>query len=375
MDREAYLDRLGASAREPDDLFEHFEQRSPGGRTHHVLTDARHGLERGTVIVEEVDAVVRGYPAVPRVLVLDPGIASFFDDADAVVIEEKLDGTNVRIADVGELLAFTRGGYVCPYTTARARELLAPAEFFADHPGKMLCAELVGPETPYTTHDYDEIDSHAFRVFDIRDRESGDPLAVDERRRLCEEYGFSSPRRFGRCAPAQATERVREAIADLDAAGREGVVLKAADGEAMVKYTTESQHRAELAYAFSMPFDYGRDFVFSRVVRDAFQAAEFGDDEERLRQRAADLGESILLPMVEAIRDVADGETVGQRQTIRGEPEHVDALLAHLCEQSVTIEIEDDRRENGQRVVQFVKVAEATRDRIEHFLNGGTADA
>ncbi|SEP94375.1 RNA ligase [Natrinema salaciae] len=372
MDRDAYLERLDATTEEPADLFEHFEQRSAAGRTHHVLTAARHGVERGTVIVEETGVIVRGYPSVPRILVLDPGVPSFFEGADTVAIEEKLDGFNVRIADVGDILAFTRSGYVCPYTTARARDRLPLEDFFAAHPERTICAELIGPETPYTSHDYEDVVSHDFRVFDVRDRESGDPLPVDDRRALCEEYGFSQPRLFGREGPSDAVATVRDAVADLDAAGREGVVLKSADGDAMVKYTTPAQHHDELAYAFSLPFDHGRDFVFSRIVRDAFQAAELDEDDDRIRERARNLGESILPPMVSTIRDVADGETVGERHTVRGDSDSIDALFDHLHDQSMTIERRSDRREDGERVVEFVKVAESTRDRIQYYLAGGT---
>ncbi len=372
MDRDAYLERLDATTGDAEDLFEHFEQRSVAGRTHHVLTAARHGLERGTVIVEESDAVVRGYPSVPRILVLDPGVPSFFDAGERVAIEEKLDGFNVRIADVGEPLAFTRSGSVCPYTTARARDLLALEDFFAAYPEKTICAELIGPETPYTTHDYANVDSHDFRVFDVRDRESGDPLPVAERRELCAALDFGQPRLFGWAEPSDAADVAGNAIDELDSAGREGIVIKSSDGTAMVKYTTESQHHAELAYAFSLPFDYGRDFVFSRIVRDAFQAAEFDEDDDRLQERARDLGESILRPMVATIRDVADGEPVGERHTVRGDPDAIDALFAHLHDQSMTIDLEDDRREDGERVVEFVKVAESSRDRIEYYLSGGS---
>ncbi|QLK26161.1 RNA ligase [Natrinema zhouii] len=378
MDRDEYLERLGATTEEAADLFEHFEQRSAAGRTHHVLTATRHGVERGTVIVEESDVVVRGYPSVPRILVLEPGIPSFFEESETVAIEEKLDGFNVRIAAVGagseEPLAFTRSGYVCPYTTARARERLPLEEFFSSHPAKVLCTELIGPETPYTTHDYEGIDTNEFRVFDIRDRESGAPLAVADRRSCCEEYGFGQPQQFGRMEPSIASTTVEAAIDELDTVGREGVVLKSADGQSMVKYTTESQHHEELAYAFSLPFDHGRDFVFSRVVRDAFQAAEFDETDARLRARAHALGESILEPMVSTIRDVADGETVGERHTVRGDPETIDALLEHLREQSLTLEFESDRRTDGERVVEFVKVAESSRDRIRYYLDGGTRD-
>ncbi|QLG48202.1 RNA ligase [Natrinema halophilum] len=371
---EEYLERLEATTAEPDDLFEHFEQRSVAGQTHYVLTAARHGVERGTVIVEDADVVVRGYPSIPRILVLDPGIPSFFEGGETVAIEEKLDGFNVRIADVGDPLAFTRSGYVCPYTTAQARDSLPLEEFFAAHPRKTICAELIGPETPYTTHDYEGIDTHEFRVFDVRDCESGVPLPVADRRELCEEYGFGQPRLFGRAVASDTIATVRDTIDDLDAVGREGVVLKSADGVQMVKYTTKTQHHGELAYAFSMPFDYGRDFVFSRVVRDAFQAVELDESEEQLEERARDLGESILRPMISTIQDVAAGETVGERHRVRGDPETIDALFDHLHEHSLTIEREFDQCENGERVVEFVKVADSSRDRIRYYLDGGTRD-
>jgi putative ATP-dependent DNA ligase len=395
MDRAACLDRLDATVEVSAELFEHVHERSFDGRRYYALPDARHGVERGTVLLDREGpaAIVRGYPSVPRVLVLDEGVRSVFDADDApVAVEEKLNGFNVRIvriagwdgddmreergddSDDGDLLAFTRGGYVCPYTTARARERLDTAAFFDAYPDAMLCAELVGPETPYTSHDYAAVDSHAFRVFGIRDRETGEPLPVAERRERCEAYGFAQSRLFGEGDPAEVVAIACEAIDELDARGREGVVLKSADGGRMVKHTTESQHHDELAYAFSVPFDRGADFVFSRVVREAFQAAERDEADHRLRERAHDLGEAILLPFVETIHDVADGEPVGERQTVRGAPHEIDALLDHLRSVGLTVEVIDDRREADQRVVEFVKRSAATADRIEHYLSGGTID-
>ncbi|MFB6235092.1 MAG: RNA ligase [Halopenitus sp.] len=372
MNEREYFDRLDPTTSDFEELFEHFERVSTTGRTFHVLPAARHGVERGTVIVEDADVVIRGYPSIPRVFVLRTGVPAFFDAETTVTVEEKLNGFNVRIADVGEPLAFTRGGHVCPYTTMRAREQLPLSSFFTDHPDEMLCAELVGPELPYTSHDYDDVDTNSFRIFGLRNRESGDPVPVAERRARCEEYGFPQPRYFGQYDPEAAVEGVRDAIETLDAAGREGVVLKAADGNAMVKYTTESQHHNELAYAFSLPFDRGQDFLFSRVVRDAFQAAEFDEDDDRLRERAHDLGESILLSMVETIRDVEAGETVGDRHVVRGNSQTVEALLEHLRNQSLTLETESVHRENGEHVVEFVKVGESSQDRIQYYLDGGS---
>ncbi|WP_119817218.1 RNA ligase [Halalkaliarchaeum desulfuricum] len=374
MNEQAFYERLDSTAVDPPDLFEHFEEHSAGDRTYYLLPDARHEVERGTVVLPDADAVVRGYPSVPRVFVLDPGIPSFFGADARVSVEEKLNGFNVRIAAVGGVLAFTRSGYVCPYTTDRARALLDPAEFFEAYPGAMLCAELIGPETPYTAHDYDDVDSHAVRVFGIRDRETGEPFPVDERRELCERYGFPQPTEFGRGTVDEAVSTAKEAIAELDAAGREGIVVKSEDGREIVKYTTASQTQADLAYAFELPFDYGRDFVFSRVIREGFRAVEFDEDGDRLRERAHDLGESILLPMVETIHTVAAGDRVGERQTVRGDPRAIDELLSHLEGQGLTIEIESDQRDGDQRVVEFLKVSQSTSDRIDYYLDGGTYD-
>ncbi|MEF8825559.1 MAG: RNA ligase [Halapricum sp.] len=373
MDRDEWYDRLDTTADAPSELFEHFQSQSDAGLEYQYLADARHGVERGTVVVETTGAIVRGYPSVPRVLVLDPGIPEYFG-GDRISIEEKLDGFNVRIVDVDGTKAFTRSGYVCPYTTARAQESLDPAAFFDDHPEKTLCAELIGPENPYTPHDYAGIETNEFRVFGIRDRDTGRPLPPEQRRKVCEEYGFSQPRMFGWHAAEEGPTAVRDAIETLDTEGREGVVMKSEDGTSILKYTTESTHHSELAYAFSLPFEYGRDFLFSRLLREAFQTVEFDGSAERRRERARDLGESILLPMAETIEAVADGETVGERHTVRGDPETIDALLTHLQEFHLTLEIESDRRVDGERVVTFSKVAESTNDRIEHYLDGGVVD-
>jgi putative ATP-dependent DNA ligase len=353
------------------DLLEHFASRSYRGFEYRALGDARHGLERGTVVAG--DAVVRGYPSIPRVLVLDPGVEAFFDGP--LVLEEKLNGYNVRVARVdGTVRAFTRSGYVCPYTTERLRELYDLAPFFAAHPGTMLCGEFVGPETPFTEHDYPEFDSHAFVAFDVRDRETCEPWPVGRRREATAEFGFERPRSFGTVAPDAAPARVREVIADLHDAGREGVVMQSAAGDPQLKYTTSAQHRGDLAMAFAQPFDYGRDFLFPRVVREGFQTVEFDEDEATRRERAHALGEAILLPMADAIERVRRDESIGETHTIRGDPDAIERLLALWTDLGLTLETIADRREDGERVVAVRKVAVSSRDTIEAYLAGSTVD-
>ncbi|MFP4530604.1 MAG: RNA ligase [Halodesulfurarchaeum sp.] len=339
------------------------------GRTYQSLNRPVRGVERGTVRM--ADTLVRGYPSTPRVLLIDPGVPKFFDGP--IAIEEKLNGYNVRIAHVGEPLAFTRGGHVCPYTTHVAREQLNLEAFFASHPEQMLCTEFIGPENPYTASDYD-VDSIEPRVFDIRHRETGRPLPVDERRDVADRFDFPQPTFFGVVEPEASVEAVREAIEELDSRGREGVVMQSVDGRDLLKYTTASQHRSDLEMAFSLPFDYGQDFLFPRLIREGFQAVEFEADDSELRERAHRLGEAILEPMVETIRAVEAGEVVGERHTVRGSPSAITDLLAHFDEQGLRVEIEADRRVGEERVVELVKISDVTRDKIEHFLEGGTID-
>ena len=353
-----------------DDLAEHFERSTYHGREYFYLPDARHGVERGTAVVG--DAVVRGFPSIPRVLVLDPGVPEFFDGP--VTVEEKLNGYNVRLARVdGDVLAFTRSGYICPFTTSLAAEYPLDA-FFEDHPRTVVCGELIGPENPYTTHEYEEVDRAALRVFDLRDRETGDPLPTAARRDRCDAYALPAVPTFGTHDPADAPAAVREAVDALDARGREGVVCKSADGTRAVKYTTSAIHRADLAHAFDKPFDYGQQFLFARVMREAFQAVEFDERDEAVRERARDMGEAMLVPFVESIRDVQAGDPVGDDHTVRGDPATIESLLNRFRALGLHLDISEDTYEGNERVVTFTKVADASREKIAHYLSGGIID-
>lgn len=362
---------LGVPPGDLEDVLEQFSHDTFEGRSYRHLSDARHGIERGTAIVDDV--VVRGFPSIPRTLVLEPGIPRHFDGR--LTVEEKRNGYNVRVARIdGDVLGFTRSGYLCPYTTSTVRTLLDAGSFFEAHPNLMLCGELIGPENPYTPHEYPEVESARFEVFDGRHRETGTPLTVAHRRELCERYDLPTVPNFGEFEPEAAPEAVREVIADLDTEGREGVVMQSVDGTRQLKYTTSATHRADLAHAFSLPFDYGRDFLFPRIIREVFQAVELDHSKGQSRQRAQQLGESILLPAIETVRAIERGETVGEEHTVRGEPAVIEALLSHLRDQSIALEIKRDRREGEERVVTFAKIAASTRDNTDDYLEGKLID-
>ena len=362
-----YHDQLGLSRERFADLTEQFHDDSYRGRAYRRLPDYRKAVEKGTVLI--AGTVVRGFPKIPRCLVLDEGIPQHFDRE--IAVEEKLNGYNVRVAHIeGNILAFTRSGIVCPFTTHKVRTLVDCERFFDRHPERMLCGEMIGPENPYTTADCYNVDSIAFRAFDIRDRESGASLPVEERRAACEDLGIPQVDLFGIYEPTEAVEATPEIVNDLDKWGREGIVMKTVDGGQQLKYTTSAANQGDLAYAFGYPFDYGRAFAFRRLIREGFQSVEFADSEAERRQRARGVGESLLLSMTDAIEAVDEGERLGERHTVRAEPRVVDALLDHFREQSLSLDIERDRRVAGQRVLTFSKQVQRSTDKIDTYLDG-----
>lgn len=361
-----YHRTLGLSRSKFESMLEHFEESTYEGTTYRHIPDYRSNLERGTILMR--GEVVRGFPKVPRTLMIDSGVPRYFDGRLAV--EEKLNGYNTRVAQVdGEVLAFSRSGIVCPFTTYEAKRRLPVADFFEDNPELMLCGEMIGPENPYTAHDYPEVDSIAFRAFDVREQESGDPLPVERRRELCERYDVPQTQLFGIFEPDDAVEALPSIVRKLEAEHREGVVMKAIKGRQQLKYTTAAANRGDLEYGFRFPFDYGREFMFRRLLREGFQAVEL-DDEADERERARKLGEAILLPMVETIEQIDQGQRVGEQHTVRSDPDVVDELLEHFRNQGLQLRIDEDYREDGERVVEFRKDVQSTNDKIQNYLDG-----
>ena len=68
-------------------------------------------IESGTMICfgDKIE-IIRGFPKIRRTLMLSPSLKLHF--SREVVVEEKMNGYNVRIALVNnKIIAFTRGGY------------------------------------------------------------------------------------------------------------------------------------------------------------------------------------------------------------------------------------------------------------------------
>ncbi len=132
------------------------------------------GIETGTVVFKNGE-VVYGYPKIRRPLVLTPAINKHF--SDVVAVEEKMNGHNVRILSInGDIIALTRGGFICPYSTEVAQRLL-PEDLFQENPNLVLCGEMVGPENPYIPKDVYPTDTIDFYLFDLARRTRRGPWA------------------------------------------------------------------------------------------------------------------------------------------------------------------------------------------------------
>jgi putative ATP-dependent DNA ligase len=326
-------------------------------------------IEAGTVIyINENIEVIRGFPKIRRTLILFPTLKNYFKDK--VTIEEKMNGYNVRIASVdGKIVALTRRGYVCPYTTKKAAQILDLGDFFDDNPHLVICGEMVGTDNPYVSHFYEEIGSLGFRVFDLRQKNSNKPLPLKDKYKILEKYGLPSVRVFGTFDVKDAPQKITELIKGIGDENREGIVIKDPEMEINpLKYTSSRAHDEELSYAFTYPFDFGKDFFFSRVIREGFQAYEMGENQKELQDRARRLGEAILFPMVNTIRNISSGNIASEDVIIDVESmEEAEEFLRHLHDLGVYAFLV--KFENKKALIR--RTHQSTTDKINNIIHGG----
>jgi putative ATP-dependent DNA ligase len=329
-------------------------------------------IEGGTSVFTKPFDIVRGFPKISRTLMLYPSLSRHFSSCKKVVVEEKMNGYNVRVALVGDVLVgLTRGGFICPYTTEKANDLIN-REFFLDHPYLVLCGEMVGPDSPYVPKSFYDIESLEFFAFDIREKITGKPMLVMKRRALMEDYGIKSVRFFGEFNVNEAHIEIAKIIKELGSSMHEGVVIK--DPKMVVpqvKYTSSQSNCADLRYAFEFYNDFGRDFFFGRVCRESFQSVEWDEDEESLRKRCLQLGESILLPMIRTIKKKKAGERIAENVRIRVKNLNtVKEFEEYLRLLGVDAVFEEPERMGNEYLVRIRRINQSTNDKTEAMLGG-----
>ena len=363
-------EKLGISAERLEGLQETVVRRSSWPEPRLLRFEkSTSGIEAGTVIFESGE-IVYGYPKIRRPLMLAPAIKRHF--FSVVAVEEKMNGHNVRVASVnGEVVAITRGGFICPYSTEVARRLL-PELLFEEHPDLVLCGEMVGPENPYVPKDVYPVDTIDFYLFDLAEKNKKSTIGVHEMHRFAEEHRLLAAPLLGEFRAKTAPEKIMRIVKKLGRRGREGVVMKDPENRASpLKYTASETNCQDLAVAFRYYNDYALDFFLSRAVREGFQSVEWKESEEERRARALRLGESILLPMVETIEQKQSGETIVQEVQIRVRSlQTAREFEYHLRRSGIRAIFDQPEPDNGGYLVRITKLVMSTNDKTQALLEG-----
>jgi len=339
------------------------------GREYLRLTDDFHGTPRGSVVIQ--GRVIYGYPSIGRILRLDTGLAHQFQAP--FWVEEKVDGYNVRILRLeDDVLALTRGGFVCPFTTDRLPDLI-DLRIVEDHPGLVLCAEVAGPEQPYVSGHPPFIreDVQLF-LFDIMQEGRPGYLPQREKYRLVERYGLPTVGRFGRHTPDQP-EALHELVRQLDREGREGVVMKEdSDRDHRAKYVTSYSCVDDIRATVDHLRDLPPEYFTGRIMRLALYLDEAGEAEvEDLRE---ELGSALLDGLFSSIDQSRRENRVFRRHRCRFRHlENAKRLLKHLKRADGHLHVAERRleREGDYYVLEFDKLHAGMTGLLGHVLGGG----
>jgi putative ATP-dependent DNA ligase len=340
-----------------------------GGRKYLRFVDKFRGVPEGTVVID--DAVIWGYPKIGRILWLDTGVPAQFQGP--FWAEEKIDGYNVRIFRLGDdLLAFTRRGYLCPFTTDRLPDLLN-VRVFDDHPGIVLCAEVAGPENPYNegAPAFIREDVQSF-VFDLMEQNRPGFLSHRDKINLLQAYGLPGVSQLGRFQSSDL-EQLKALLLRLDEDGREGVVLKEdAVGDKRVKYITGSINISDIRVSEGSMRQLPAEFFMHRVLRLVLFMEQQGIEPTPAVYR--DLGESMVDGAHRAIEQFRREHRVYHRFRCRfrrrGNAELMMQSMSRLLG-SAQVRQQRLEKKGDHYLLEFDKILPKTTGMLKYLLGGG----
>ena len=317
--------------RPPDPFTEALERRKArwedyGDLRYLRLSDDFRGSSKGTVSWN--GRLVPGYPHIGRIFRLEQGLAQQF--INPFWVEEKVDGFNIRIfRSGGEVLALSRGGYVCPFASDRVHDFVS-TDLFEVHPDLILCAELAGPDNPYTQGGPSFVrEDVALFVFDMMRFGRIGFLPQEEKLALCERFGLPTPKFFGRFV-AGDWRHILEIVEELDADGREGIVLKEdAPNGRRTKYVTAWSGVYDIAVRAEDTVELPGDFFTGRILRMALYLDEAGRRVDSNLER--ELGHAFLDGLMRSVeRFKREGHVFHDFRCRFNRRENAEAFMAHL---------------------------------------------
>lgn len=284
-----------------------------------------------------------------------------------------MDGYNVRVVrHAGQLLALTRGGFVCPFTTDRLPDLGSFGALFDEQEDLVVCGEVAGPGNPYIHAAVPAVaEDVAFFAFDLMRLDQPGFVALERRDQLLERHALRRAPLLGIFDPADAT-RVRDLVLELDARGVEGVVLKPLGEEPRVKYVTPSTNLADIIVDVPLLAELPEEFFELRLLRLALGLLELGL-EDRRAAIARELGHALVSRFGAIVDEVRRGGVVADVLTLRLRSERApDLVLAHLNRVSKKIQVRElgRAREGEYTVLRLEKTYQGATSRIKTLASG-----
>ncbi|GIX49741.1 MAG: RNA ligase [Candidatus Tectimicrobiota bacterium] len=328
-----------------------------------------HGIPRGTAVFD--GDVIWGYPEIGRILRLEAGIREQF--RAPFWVEEKVDGYNVRVFQHrGQVLALTRRGYLCPFTTDRLPDLL-PLRIFAEHPDLVLCAEVAGPENPYNeSHPPYVTEDVQLFVFDMMRKNDPHFVPHGERLALQQAYGLPSVPHYGRFE-LRDLERLKALLRWLNAEGREGIVLKEdSPRDQRAKYVTANACLHDIQVTAMSLLQLPPEFYTQRLLR----LVLFLDEAELADSPAlcAALGEAFIAGLRQALAQYRQHHKVFRTFRCRFRQEANAQLFIQSLRRLLGHPHVRQRRlarEGAWYVLEFDKVLPKETSMLGHLLGGG----
>ncbi len=250
--------------------------------------------DRGTFVIhsEGHDRVIKDYPHIARVYRMHEGIKRFFGN-DYFYAEEKLDGYNVRIIKHnGEIIAVTRGGFICPFSTEWVtywKNIYKLDDFFESYPDRIICAEFVG-NNPYNSKIDESLPPGlSFFCFDIM-RNDGRLLPIEEKYEIFRRFNLPQVKSYGRFR-LRDFGRLKEIMLELNSKQREGIILKGIHGNRSIKFVTAESDLHDIEKTLAFFYDIEPGFYSNRLMRISLFVQEFKLDETEYMKR---IGKAVL---------------------------------------------------------------------------------
>lgn len=324
---------------------------------------------RGTVFYDK--GIITSYPKIMRILHLENGIKRYFKDR--FYIEEKVDGYNVRVALIDNTpLAFTRGGFICPFTTDRIPDIV-DLEFFDKYPNYIICGEVVGPGSPYNVEVIPYVkEDIKFFVFDLINEKNSFVL-TEERYEILKDFNMEQVRHWGGFSQNDI-EEIKKIVLELHREEREGIVIKSINQGKTLKFVTLSSCLKDLEATAHLITELPSGFYIQRVLRAIFFCHEFNiplSNDDLLK-----FARAMYLMPGETIKEIQRGENVKEQFNIKvRKKESINRLIEHLNRSGIRTQLTSIEKSDNYYRAKFQRLyLKGTREMRQRLLGKGFFD-